>query len=155
LLGIDVGSLLASSPNPASQLIGAQQMKYIFFEQHTIQGVEENGVTLAFKGQRTGIGSFLASSGSGGAAEYISRDAIAAFYAATREPKQMLEELEALFTRLDPTFQSNLALAEAKLGISLSNDPHSLWKGFPFQVRFGALQRSCMTHHFLITQSNG
>jgi hypothetical protein len=122
LLGIDVGSLLASSPNPASQLIGAQQMKYIFFEQHTIQGVEENGVTLAFKGQRTGIGSFLASSGSGGAAEYISRDAIAAFYAATREPKQMLEELEALFTRLDPTFQSNLALAEAKLGISLSND---------------------------------
>jgi ferric-dicitrate binding protein FerR (iron transport regulator) len=122
LLGIDVGTLVASSPNPASQLIGVQQMKYVFFEQRTIQGVEENGITLAFNGQRTGIGSFLASSGSGGAAEYISRDAIAAFYAATREPQQMLEEMEALFTRLDPTFQNNLALTEAKLGISLSND---------------------------------
>ena len=116
LFGVDVESLFASSSNPAGQLIGAQQMKYVFFEQRTIQGVEENGMTLSFKGPRTGIGSFLTSSGSGGAAEYISRDAIAAFYAATREPKQMLEELEALFSRLDPTFQNNLAARRIQIG---------------------------------------
>ena len=46
-----------------------------------------------------GMASFLANSGSGGAAEYIPSDVIAAGYTSTREPKQMFEEMLALTTR--------------------------------------------------------
>lgn len=122
LFGMDIQSLFSFSSDPGSQLVNAQQMKYIFFEQRIVQGVEENGITVSFEGPRTGIGSFLASTGSGGAAEYISRDAILAFYVSTREPQQMIQEIENLLSRFDPTFQSHLAAPESKLGISLAND---------------------------------
>jgi hypothetical protein len=127
LFGLDIQSLFAFAGNRGSQFINAQQMKYLFFEQRMAQGTEENGITISFQGPRTGLGSFLASSGSGGAAEYISRDAIVAFYVATREPQQMISEFENLLARVDPMFQRHLAVAESKLGMSIAND---LARGF-------------------------
>jgi hypothetical protein len=119
LLSIDMDSLLSRAH---SDFINAQQVKHLFLEQRDVQGVEENAVTVGFKGPRMGMASFLANTGSGGAAEYLSGDAIAAIYASTREPRQMFEELIALISRSNPSVLSNLAEAEAKLGVKFSDD---------------------------------
>ena len=42
---------------------------HLFFEQRTPGGAEENEVTFTFQGPRTGMASWLADGGSGGAAE--------------------------------------------------------------------------------------
>ena len=68
------------------------------------------------------MASILASTGSGGAAEYLSSDAIVALYASTREPQQLFEELVAQIGRVSPVFQQNLSEAEARMGFSFSND---------------------------------
>ena len=122
LLGLDMEPALAmmSEPDYPAELIGAQQMKHLFFEQRGLQGTEENGVTLVFKGPRMGMASWLASGGSGGAAEYVSRDAIFAFYASIREPRQMLAELIAQLAKSE--FSTDLNKAETKLGVSFAGD---------------------------------
>jgi len=53
-------------------------MKHVFLEQRKTSGVEENEVAVTFKGPRVGLASLLATAGSGGAAEYLSSDAVAA-----------------------------------------------------------------------------
>ena len=73
------------------------RLKYVFLEQRSPYGVEENGLMLAFNGHRTGPASFLADSGSVGAAEYLPSGVLAAGFVSTREPKQMLDEMIALF----------------------------------------------------------
>jgi hypothetical protein len=123
LLGIDMESLLSRSGAAAnSSVIAPRQVKRLFFEQRNFQGAEENEMAISFNGPRTGIASILASTGSGGAAEYLSSDSIAALYASTREPQQLFDELVAQLSRFSPTIQSQLAGAEAKLGISFSHD---------------------------------
>jgi hypothetical protein len=91
-------------------------MKYFFFEQRAPTGVVENEVTLAFDGPRTGMGSWLADAGSGGAAEYLPADALIAGYVSTREPLQLFEEFTAQITRMEPNFANDLASLEEKLG---------------------------------------
>jgi hypothetical protein len=91
-------------------------MKYIFLEQRAPAGATENEVTFAFQGARTGMGSWLADAGSGGAAEYIPADALAAGYVSTREPLQLLQEFTAQLTRSQPEFERNLASVDEQLG---------------------------------------
>ncbi|MBP1624822.1 MAG: putative FecR, partial [Acidobacteria bacterium] len=79
-------------------------------------------LTVTFKGPRMGMASFLANSGSGGAAEYVPGDVIAAGYVSTREPKQMFEEMLALMTRSDPSAAGRLTQVESALGVSFTND---------------------------------
>ena len=125
LVGMDIESIFSQAGAPGgagSDFLGAHQTKHLFLERRDTQGTEENAMTVTFKGPRMGLASFLASSGSGGAAEYIPGDVIAAGYASTREPKQMFEEMLALTTRSDPSVLSRLAQAESALGVSLSND---------------------------------
>jgi hypothetical protein len=128
LLGMDIESILslaggAGTPGAAgSNFVGAHQTKHLFLERRDTQGTEENAMTVTFKGPRMGMASFLANSGSGGAAEYLPGEVIAAGYASTREPKQMFEEMLALATRSDPSVLNRLAQAESALGVSLSND---------------------------------
>jgi hypothetical protein len=123
LLGVDIESLLATRGVSANtSVIAPRRVKRLFFEQRNFQGAEENEMAISFNGPRTGIASILASTGSGGAAEYLSSDSIAAIYASTQEPQQLFDELVAQLSRLSPTFQFQLADAEAKLGISFSND---------------------------------
>ena len=61
-------------------------MKYLFLEQRAPAGAEENEVTLVFEGARTGMASWLADAGSGGAAEYLPADSLLAGYVSMREP---------------------------------------------------------------------
>jgi hypothetical protein len=101
---------------PPVELAGMIGMKYIFLEQRAPAGAEENELTFAFQGARTGMASWLADTGSGGAAEYLPVDALVAGYVSTREPSQLFGELTALMTRENPSFQDDLAQADGKLG---------------------------------------
>ena len=62
------------------------------------------------------MGSWLADAGSGGAAEYLPADVLAAGYVSTREPLQLFEELTAQITRSEPDFEDGLATMDEKLG---------------------------------------
>jgi hypothetical protein len=106
----------AGDDAPPVELAGMIGMKYIFLEQRAPAGAEENEVTFAFQGARTGMGAWLADSGSGGAAEYLPTDVLAAGYVSTREPLQLFEDLTAQIMRREPDFESNLAALEEKLG---------------------------------------
>jgi FecR protein/Putative zinc-finger len=101
---------------PPIELAGMIGMKYIFLEQRAPAGAVENEVTFAFQGPRTGMGSWLADSGSGGAAEYLPADALVAGYVSTREPLQLFEEFTAQITRAEPDFEQGLATMDEKLG---------------------------------------
>ncbi len=78
--------MAAGDDAPPVELAAMTGMKYLFFEQRAPAGAEENEVTFVFQGARTGMAAWLADSGSGGAAEYLSADALVAGYVSTREP---------------------------------------------------------------------
>jgi hypothetical protein len=119
LVGIDapvVVAMAAEDDAPPVELAGMLGMKYVFFEQRAPLGVEENEVTLLFEGARTGMGSWLAETGSGGAAEYLPADALLAGSVSMREPWQLFQEFTTLMTKADESFAVSLAEAEQKLG---------------------------------------
>jgi hypothetical protein len=101
-------------PTKLADMIG---MKYLFLEQRAPAGAVENEVTFAFQGARTGMGSWLADAGSGGAAEYLPADALVAGYVSTREPLQLFEEFTALISKAEPDFERGLASLDEKLGV--------------------------------------
>ena len=102
---------------PPIKLADMIDMKYLFLEQRAPAGAVENEVTFAFQGARTGMGSWLADAGSGGAAEYLPADALVAGYVSTREPLQLFEEFTAQITRSEPDFERGLASLDEKLGV--------------------------------------
>jgi hypothetical protein len=119
LIGFDAASVITIASEddaPPVELAAMTKMKYVFLEQRTPAGAEENEVTFAFQGPRTGMASWLADAGSGGAAEYLPADALVAGYVSMREPLQMFEELTALITRSEPEFASGLSSLKGKLG---------------------------------------
>jgi hypothetical protein len=119
LVGMDappVIKMASGDDAPPIELAGMLGMKYLFFEQRAPAGAVENEVTLAFQGARTGMASWLADSGSGGAAEYLPADALVAGYVSTREPLQLFQEFSAQITSVEPDFDQHLAQLEEKLG---------------------------------------
>jgi ferric-dicitrate binding protein FerR (iron transport regulator) len=119
LIAIDAPPVIAAATEddaPPIELAGMIGMKYLFLEQRAPAGAVENEVTFAFNGPRTGMGSWLADAGSGGAAEYLPADVLVAGYVSTREPLQLFEEFTAQITRSEPDFMTNLATVEEKLG---------------------------------------
>lgn len=102
---------------PPVKLADMMGMKYLFLEQRAPAGAVENEVTFAFQGARTGMGSWLADAGSGGAAEYLPADALVAGYVSTREPLQLFEEFTAQITRSEPDFERGLTSMDEKLGV--------------------------------------
>jgi FecR protein/Putative zinc-finger/Protein of unknown function (DUF3352) len=119
LIGMDappVVKMAAGDDAPPIELAGMIGMKYVFLEQRAPAGAVENEVTLAFQGARTGMGSWLADAGSGGAAEYLPADALLAGYVSTREPLQLFEEFAAQITKSEPDFERGLASMDEKLG---------------------------------------
>jgi len=122
LLGMDMASMLTVSSESENNVVKEQQVKHLFFERRDMQGAEENEMAITFKGQRMGMASFLADSGSGGAAEYIPSDVIFASYVSTREPRQIYEEMMALISRSSPNALADTAKAESSLGFSFAND---------------------------------
>ncbi len=119
LIGMDARPLVAMMSEddaPPVELAGMVGLKYLFLEQRAPAGAEENEVTFAFQGPRTGMASWLADTGSGGAAEYLPADALLAGYVSTREPRQLFEEFTTLMTSEDASFDSHMATAHEKLG---------------------------------------
>jgi hypothetical protein len=119
LIAVDAPPLVTMASGddaPPIELAGMIGMKYVFLEQRAPAGAEENEVTFAFQGARTGMASWLADAGSGGAAEYLPADALLAGYVSTREPLQLFEELTAQLTRSEPDFEQGLATMDEKLG---------------------------------------
>ena len=119
LVGMDASSLItiaAEEDAPPVELAAMMDLKYLFLEQRAPAGAEENEATFAFQGPRTGMASWLADAGSGGAAEYLPADALLAGYVSTREPWQLFEELTVLITRSEPDFGRGLATLDEKLG---------------------------------------
>jgi ferric-dicitrate binding protein FerR (iron transport regulator) len=119
LIGIDAPpfvTMASGDDAPPIKLAGMIGMKYIFLEQRAPAGAVENEVTFAFQGARTGMGSWMADAGSGGAAEYLPADALLAGYVSTREPLQLFEEFTAQITRSEPEFEQGLASMDEKLG---------------------------------------
>jgi hypothetical protein len=102
--------------------MGVNKLKYIFFEQRSVQGIDEVQAAVVFDGPRTGVASWLASPGPAGSAEYISSDAVLAVSAATRNPREAFDELASLLSRVDPTFSQGLAQMESQTGVSVAND---------------------------------
>jgi hypothetical protein len=68
------------------------------------------------------MGSWLADAGSGGAAEYLPADVLAAGYVSTREPLQLFEEFTAQLTRSEPDFELGLSTVDEKLGAGFLQD---------------------------------
>lgn len=123
LLAIDLSAMnLPGRRGPAAEVTGAGPMKRLFLERRASQGVEENEAILTFEGARTGIASWLASAGNSGAAEYISSDAILAFSASTREPRQVFDEFMAQIAKIEPGCREKLQEMEARLGIRVADD---------------------------------
>ena len=119
LIGMDAPPLVTMASGddaPPVKLAGMIGMKYLFLEQRAPAGAVENEVTVAFQGARTGMGSWLADAGSGGAAEYLPADALVAGYVSTREPLQLFEEFTAQITKSEPDFERGLSSMDEKLG---------------------------------------
>jgi hypothetical protein len=119
LVGIDAAPVIVMAQNddaPPVELAAMAGLKYLFLEQRAPAGAEENEITFVFPGERKGMASWLADSGSGGAAEYLSADALVAGYVSTREPWQLFQELSAFMTKENESFAPTLAEANAKLG---------------------------------------
>lgn len=119
LLGVDATSVIQMTSGdtaPPIKFAGVTGVKYLFLEQRSAGGAEENEVTLTFQDARKGIASWLADAGSGGAAEYLSADALFAGYVSMREPGQLFQEFSAFMTTQLVPFQSDLATLEQTLG---------------------------------------
>jgi len=101
------------SPFELARRIG---LKYLFVEQRAPAGALENEITFTFEGARTGMGAWLADSGSGGAAEYLPPDAIVAGYVSTREPLRLFEDITAQLTKTQPDFDQAIQSLDDKLG---------------------------------------
>jgi len=91
-------------------------VKYLFLEQRAPSGAEENEATVTFENARTGMASWLADGGSGGAAEYVPTDVLIAGYVSLRAPSQMFQDFTALVTKQQPTFQGDLTRLDTTLG---------------------------------------
>jgi ferric-dicitrate binding protein FerR (iron transport regulator) len=119
LIGVDatpVIEMAAGDDAPPIEFAGMTGVKYLFLEQRSPAGAEENEVTVTFQDGRKGMASWLADAGSGGAAEYLPSDALVAGYVSMRQPGQLFQEFTALMSKQRPTFQSDLSHLEETLG---------------------------------------
>jgi FecR protein/Putative zinc-finger len=119
LIGVDAAPVIEMASGddaPPVELAAMVGMKYLFLEQRAPAGAEENEVTLVFEGARKGMASWLADTGSGGAAEYVPADTLLASYVSTREPGQLFQEFTALMMKENESFDADLAQLNEKLG---------------------------------------
>lgn len=119
LMGVDAAPVIAKASGddaPPIELAAMTGVKYLFFEQRAPTGTEQNEVTVVFGGTRTGMASWLADAGSGGAAEYVAADALLAGYVSTREPRQLFAEFTAFMNKENASFAASLGELHEKLG---------------------------------------
>lgn len=111
-------------------ILGADAMSYLFFEQNSAG----NDATISFNGARTGIASWLATPGPAGSAEYVSSEAVSAFSASVRDPRQVFDEIIGQLGEGSET-AAKLAEFEAETGVSVGLDiAASLGSDFTFAL---------------------
>lgn len=106
----------AQQAEDKAKFFGADNARFVFVEQRAVNGTEENEASLIFAGPRKGVASWIAAPASSGSAEYVTSDAVFAFSAATRNPKQIFDEVQTMFG------SELLNDVEARVGISISGD---------------------------------
>jgi len=119
LVAVDTAPIISMASGddaPPVELARLAGLKYLFFEQRTPSGAEENEVTATFGGARSGIASWLADGGSGGAAEFLPADALVAGYVSMRQPGQLFQEFTALMASQGVSVQGELGPVEEQLG---------------------------------------
>ena len=93
LIGVDAAPVIAMAAGddaPPIEFAGMTGVKYLFLEQRSPAGAEENEVTVTFQDARKGMASWLADAGSGGAAEYLPADALVAGYVSMRAARPVV-----------------------------------------------------------------
>ena len=120
LIGVDAAPVIemaAGDDAPPVELAGMTGVKYLFLEQRSPAGAEENEVTVTFQGARSGMASWLADAGSGGAAEYLPADALLAGYVSMRRARAVVPGIHRADDRSSSRpSTADLAKLEEKLG---------------------------------------
>jgi len=119
LMAVDAAPVIEMASGddaPPIELAAMAGVKYLFLERRAPAGAEENEVTLVFQGARKGMASWLADAGSGGAAEYLSTDALFAGYVSMREPSQLFQEFTALMAKEHESFEADMAQVSDTFG---------------------------------------
>ncbi|MEX2299317.1 MAG: FecR domain-containing protein, partial [Bryobacterales bacterium] len=135
LAGVDVTAMRTNMGDmPEKQLLGLQNMRYLFFEQNSGGGRDDTEATLSFEGSRVGISSWLASPGSAGSAEYVSDQAVAVASGSTRNPRQAFDELLSIAGE-GSEFANHIREFETETSVSIADDiASSLGTDFTFSI---------------------
>ena len=99
----------------------APNVQYFMVQQTGNGGAAETRAALIFKGQRTGVASWLAAPASLGALDFISPQATLAWAAAVKQPTAIIDEIMSM-QQANPAFQQHLAEVQTLLGVDLRND---------------------------------
>lgn len=127
-------------PGEKASVLGVNNVRYLFIEQRNVGGVEENEASLSFDGPRTGAASWLATPGSLGSAEYVSSDAVFALSAATRNPRQVFDEIYTRASALGVGFLKGVEELQVKTGVNAGNDlASSLGTDFTLAIETAAV----------------
>ncbi len=84
-------------------------------------GATETRAAVIFKGQRTGVASWLAAPASLGSLDFISPEATLVWAAAMKQPTAIIDEIMTM-QQSNPAFAQHLAEIQALLGLDLRND---------------------------------
>jgi len=121
--GAGVGLLFAAdveSMAPAGHA-HVPNLQYFMVQQTGSSGAAETRAAIIFKGQRTGVASWLAAPASLGALDFISPQATLAWAAAVKQPTAIIDEIMTM-QQSNPAFQQHLAEVQALLGVDIRND---------------------------------
>jgi ferric-dicitrate binding protein FerR (iron transport regulator) len=117
LFAADVQAMSASHGNTGHQ----PNVQYFMVQQIGKGGAAETRAALIFKGQRTGVASWLAAPASLGALDFISPQATLAWAAAVKQPTAIIDEIMAM-QQSNPAFQQHVTEVQTLLGLDLRND---------------------------------
>jgi len=124
--GSGVGLLLAAdveamAPEGHGHSPHMPNVQYFMVQQTGNAGAAETRAAIIFKGQRTGVASWLAAPAPLGALDFISPEATLAWAAAVKQPTAIIDEIMTMQAS-NPAFQQHLAEVQALLGVDLRND---------------------------------
>ena len=119
LFAADVEAMHQAMPQGAHN--HAPNVQYFMVQQTGNAGAAETRASLIFKGQRTGVASWLAAPAPLGALDFISPQATLAWAAAVKQPTAIIDEIMTM-QQSNPAFQQHLAEVQALLGVDLRND---------------------------------
>lgn len=122
LWAANLDSLGSHTEAPAASFLGTGAMKNVVIEMRSANGNDLNEASLGFSGARTGIASWLAAPAPAGSSEYIPTEALAAFSANTRNPKQVFDELSKTIGKFDKGFAQAVSEVDQKVGVNLGDD---------------------------------